>query len=57
MRGEVLAIALAVVFLAAAIGGLVFRGAHQKTNFGFGPDWECKDQAYEPVCIRRGPGK
>jgi hypothetical protein len=43
---------------AAAIGGLMFRAAHQKTNFGFGPDWECKDQAYgEPVCIRRGPIK
>jgi hypothetical protein len=55
-RGEILAIALAFIFLAAAIAGLMFWRPYQKTNFGFGPDWECKAQPYsEPVCIKRGP--
>ena len=51
-RGELLAIALALLFLAAAIGG-VFVQPQIKANFGFGPDWDCKAQAYEPVCIKR----
>jgi len=57
-RGEVLAIALAFIFLAAVIVGSMVERPRQKTNFGFGPDWECKSQPYsEPVCIKWGPRK
>jgi hypothetical protein len=55
-RGDILAIALALVLLAAAVFGLMFNDPQRKTNFGFGPEWDCKEQGHgDPVCIKRLP--
>ena len=52
-RSEMTAIALAITFLAAVIAAAIFQDK-LKTNFGFGPEWDCKPQGYgDPVCVKR----
>jgi hypothetical protein len=50
-----------IVLLIVILGGLLFvaaiyRDLVRKTNYGFGPEWECSSPTYgngDRVCIKR----
>jgi hypothetical protein len=54
-RGDVAGILLSIVIL----GGLLFvwviyPDLVRKTNYGFGPEWDCSGRSNgDPVCIKR----
>jgi hypothetical protein len=52
-RAEVMGVVLAAVLLfAVAVAAIL--GLPQRTNFGFGPDWDCKAVPKgEPVCLKK----
>jgi hypothetical protein len=44
------------------LGGLVYLALfapHSKTNYGFGPEWDCHSPSpgYDPVCVKKGASK
>jgi hypothetical protein len=54
-RGDVLAITLLVGLLVfALVGALILKDQPANTNYGFGPDWDCKPVPYgAPVCVKK----
>jgi hypothetical protein len=44
------------------VGGMIYWGLfvpHTNTNFGFGPEWDCRLPApgYDPVCVKKRDAK
>jgi hypothetical protein len=56
-RGDLAAIALAVVIAIALVLGVVKVGGFRRiSNWGFGPDWNCIGVPQsDPVCFKRAP--
>lgn len=59
-RGEVIAIALGIVFAAVFMVGVVkfpwWSGWYWASNRGFGPDWVCTPvPESEQVCVKKVP--
>ena len=52
--GDIIAIALAIVFLGALVLSVVYPISLQRKNeTPLGPDWDCKDLPYANVCIKK----
>ena len=56
-RGDVAGILLSIVILGGLpFVGLIYRDLVRKTNYGFGPEWDCGSPTNgngDPVCIKR----
>jgi hypothetical protein len=56
-RNSILGVVFAVLMIGAALLASVVHfsnGGLRRTNWGFGPDWECTAQAKgEPTCIKK----
>jgi hypothetical protein len=56
-RGDVADILLRIVILAGLLFvGLIYRDLVRKTNYGFGPEWDCRspdNSNGNTVCIKR----
>jgi hypothetical protein len=52
-RADIMGVLFAVVLLfSVAVAAIL--GPQQRTNFGFGPDWDCKVvPKSEPICIKK----
>jgi hypothetical protein len=52
-RADKVGVLIAIVLL-SAVAAAAILGPQQRTNFGFGPDWDCKAVPKgEPVCIKK----
>jgi hypothetical protein len=50
-RSDVWAVGLALIFLCAAVLGIVY---YRSPSSEFGPDWECNPQPIgDPICHKR----
>jgi hypothetical protein len=53
-RGDVAGILLLIVILGGLLFVSVISPPVRRTNYGFGPEWDCQSPGYGgPVCIRR----
>jgi hypothetical protein len=53
-RGDIAAIVLLLALLAFLFFSLTGK---QRSNLGFGPEWECTYPGGEPVCVKKRPAK
>lgn len=50
-RGDLAAIALGVIIM--VIIGLLIAFPRVRTNWGFGPEWDCISTSHEPICFKK----